>query len=429
MADQTRVLVVQVAALDWQLVQRFPAIGQGLDLSFVPLAPVFPAVTCAAQATFRTGLAPEQHGIVGNGLFNRSTRRVGFWEQSAHLLPPVRIWDEYRAADHSVGTICWQQSLGDSVDFILSPAPIHKHSGGMIQDCYTQPAGIYPQLCRAIGRKFSLFSYWGPLASAKSTAWITDATIEVMTRPEWASDLLLTYLPHLDYVLQKQGPEDEKAVVNAVNILAAELAKLRAATDRAGYRLLVWGDYAITPATSVVYPNRLLCDAGFFRTREVKGRQYPDLYCSQAFAMVDHQIAHVFVSQAAAIDAVRSCLAGTPGIAEVVLREDSLNHPNSGELILTAAPGAWFAYPWWSQAGQAPDYASHVDIHNKIGFDPCELFWGRWFPPAISQNPGRVMGTHGRIDRPAAFATDLDLAEQPDSLVELAIACRHALQN
>jgi hypothetical protein len=93
---------------------------------------------------------------------------------------------------------------------------------------------------------------------------------------------------------------------------------------------------------------------------------------------------------------------------------------------LTAAPGAWFAYPWWEEKVEAPEYASHVDIHAKPGFDPCELFWG-WPPPSIGQNPARIGGTHGRIDAPAAWAATAPFPCEVRTLLELAAAVRGLL--
>ena len=62
-------------------------------------------------------------------------------------------------------------------------------------------------------------------------------------------------------------------------------------------------------------------------------------------------------------------------------------HDAGSGVILLAKPGSWCEYSWWTDRREAPDFASHVDIHNKPGFDPKELFFF---------NRGNVMGTHGR---------------------------------
>lgn len=398
----TRLLIVQVAALGHALAEEQRELLAPLGLAFFPLATGFPALTCPVQATLRTGLPAAGHGIVANGLFDRATRRTAFWEQAAALLPPGRVWDGYRAGGGRVGVLFWQQSLGDAADLVLSPAPIHRHEGGMIQDCYSQPQGLYAELCRATGRRFNLMHYWGPLASLRSSRWIVDATLAVLHRGD-APGLLLTYLPHLDYALQKYGPDDPGRTRRAVSELAAELGRLLAGARAAGCEVLVFGDYAIEPAHQVVRPNLALRDAGLFTVRHVRGMAYPDLHVSRAFVLCDHQTAHAYVRSPQDMPVVRALLGTLPGVARAVPRADRLDHPRAGDLVLEAAPGAWFAYPWWQARREAPDYATHVDIHNKPGYDPCELFWG-WPPPSVSLDPGRVRGTHGRGGPPGTVA-------------------------
>ena len=165
----TKLLVVQVAALGWDLVKEIAG--------YQSAEAFFPAVTCTAQAGFRTASLPREHGMVANGTRLPDVRKVLLWEQSSALVQGERIWSRYRAAGRKVGMMFWQQSLGDEeLDLVLSPAPIHKHSGGMIQGCYAKPDGLYERLTGQVRRPFNLMHYWGPLASHKSSAWITDAT-------------------------------------------------------------------------------------------------------------------------------------------------------------------------------------------------------------------------------------------------------------
>jgi len=171
-----KLLVVQVAALGWDLVKNLPGFQQA--------EPFFPALTCTAQAGFRTASQPRDHGMVANGVRSPDLRKIMLWEQSSGLVHGERIWKRFRAAGGKVGMIFWQQSLGDEeLDLVLSPAPIHKHSGGMVQDCYAHPADLYPFLVKQNRRPFNLMHYWGPLASQKSSAWITDATCTILREP------------------------------------------------------------------------------------------------------------------------------------------------------------------------------------------------------------------------------------------------------
>lgn len=421
MADRCKWLIVQVAALGWDFAKKHAASFSAYE--FHRLRPCFPAVTCTAQAAFRTAALVRAHGMPGNGFFDRELRRAFFWEQSAALVRGARIWDAARTSGRRVGLLFWQQSLGEAVDLVLSPKPVHKHHGGMAQDCYSQPSDLYAWLCKRLGRPFNLFRYWGPLAGAASSQWIVDATIEIMRRPD-APEILITYLPHLDYDLQRFGPESPKAA-RAALVVAGFLDRLRQAAEDTGRRWLFWGDYGIEATCGApVFPNLLLRDAGFFLTRAIRGRLYPDFHASPAFALADHQIAHVYVSNPARLGAIRSLFEHADGVAEVMDRdaqkERALDAPRAGELMLVASRGRWFAYPWWRDRDEEPDYAAHVDIHNKPGYDPCELFFG-WPPGTISRDVSRIRGTHGRGDVPqfAAWSSSEHLGTDEVDLIEL----------
>lgn len=410
-----KLLVIQVAALD----AAFEWPGQSL----APMQAAFPAVTCTASATFRTAELPARHGMVANGRYFSELHRPLFWEQSADLVEGERIWAPLREAGGKAGMLFWQQSLGESVDVLLSPAPIHKHHGGMIMDCYSQPPGLYDRLKRSLG-PFKLGRYWGPLASEAVGDWIAVATAEVMADGDLAPDLLMTYLPSLDYQLQRHGP-GHKRCEKAAATTAAQLDTLTAAAERAGYDWLVFGDYAIGGATGVARPNLALREAGLFATRDVAGMAYPDFHTSRAFAVVDHEIAHVHVGDPADLPAAEAALAALPGVGRLLDRaaqaEIGTDHPHGGDLLAIAAEGCWFAYPWWTDRREAPDFATHVDIHNKPGFDPCELLFG-FPPPNVSTDANRIGGTHGRVDggREVGFATSLENLPQPDNLLDLA---------
>lgn len=424
-----KLLIVDVAALGWDLVTRRPLDG----LSFHRVETVFPALTCTVQASLRTASLPRDHGMVANGLFFRHLRRVMFWEQSAALVIGPRIWDGLRRTGGKVGMMFFQQSLGESVDLVLSPRPVHRHHGGMIQDCYSQPPDLYGRLSSRLGRPFDVMHYWGPLASAKSTEWIVDAAEEVMRSPDLAPDVLMTYLPHLDYDLQRHGPDSRQAL-QALDKVYAWLADLRRFAETAGYDWLFFGDYAIEAVRGgPVFPNRLLRDAGLFAVRTVQGRAYPDFFTSRAIAVADHQVAHVFTADRDSTERAAGIFHDVQGIGEILDRAAQqrlgLDVARSGDLVLVADRGFWFAYPWWTEKGEAPDYAGHVDIHNKPGCDPCELFFG-WPPPKVSADPTRVRGTHGRrgADTSVAWASSCEFAEQPQTLIDLARMVKKRLE-
>lgn len=429
-----RLVIIQAAGLGYDFLLQNSG-KEGLDIVFQPLGSVFPAVTCTAQASFRTALPPSGHGMIANGLFHRELRRPLFWEQSSALVSGPRIWDSFRQRGKRVAMLFWQQSLGEACDFILSPAPIHKHGGGMVMSVYSQPARLYASLRGHLHRDFALHRYWGPLASAKSSRWIAEATAALLADPQDAPDLCLTYLPALDYDLQRQGP-DHSSARRALRDLLDQIALIRQAAADQHYDVLVFGDYAIEGVSKAVFPNQHLHAAGLFRTRTVAHRLYPDFHTSSAFAMVDHQIAHVYLQpgqphRGDSARRVRALLSSVEGIDQVLDRDmqssAGIAHGHSGELVLVAKPGYWFAYPWWDTKREAPDFAGHVDIHNKPGYDPCELFLG-WPPGTVSQNTTRIRGSHGRPGTTAWGAT-FALPGQPGTLPELAAYVRQHLES
>jgi predicted AlkP superfamily pyrophosphatase or phosphodiesterase len=274
--------------------------------------------------------------------------------------------------------------------------------------------------------------YWGPLASARVGSWIARATAAVMRDGGLAPDLCLTYLPTLDYDLQRFGPDAARAA-RALTALQRQLGILLRTAEAQGYQVLIFGDYAMADCSrGTAFPNRKLREAGLLKVRDVRGMLYPDLHASRAFAMVDHEVAHVFIRDGADVEAVREVLAELPGIESALPRDAQrdlgLAHERSGELVLVARDGHWLAYPWWTHRWQAPDYARHVDIHSKPGFDPCELFFG-WPPLSTSLNTARVGGSHGRVGqgREVAWAATSDFPGEPKDLIALAEVTRNWL--
>ena len=372
-----RKLTVIAAGLGYGLLERNGML-EIAGLKFTAAPSVFPAVTCVAQASLRTGLSPSEHGMVSNGWWSEALRKPLFWEQSAHLVKGDRVWSARRAAGGTVGLFFMQQSLGEEADVIVSPAPIHKHGGGMLMSCYTKPTGMAAVLERLCG-KFPLWRYWGPLASPKIGRKCI-SYFEEMTNVHDVDEAYL-YLPTLDYAAQAKGP-GSSAAKSALKEFRRQLERIADICMRRGCELAVCGDYEITAVTAEpVQPNLILRRHGLFRTRTVSGRAYPDFHQSSAFAMCDHEVCVVYGEKME--EAVKILLS-----TDDYELPANINSKLSKSQILLAKPGSWCEYVWWTDRREAPDFASHVDIHNKPGFDPKELFFF---------NHGVVMGTHGRI--------------------------------
>lgn len=386
-----------------------------------PLVPPFPAVTCTVQATLTTGTMPREHGVVCNGLYDRDRFSVRFWDQPTSMVKRPKVWERLKAADPTAKTalLFFQNTMFADVDVVVTPAPLHEEHE-LIPWCYSKPVGYYEQLAARHG-PFDLSSYWGPLAGARSSEWIAKAAVDTMR--DHQPTLLWVYLPHLDYNTQRYGPgspqfkEDLATMDRLVGGLLDDLSSLGFLDDAA---VLLVSEYAMSWVTRPICLNRILRQAGLLQVREIAGHEYLDLELSQAFAMVDHQMAHLYVKPGAE-NATRAAIWGTPGVEKLLgdfeKRELQIDHPNSGEIIAIAESDAWFPYYWWLDDEKAPPFARHVDIHRKPGYDPVELF----FDPAtksIPLDPSLVKGSHGRPanrdpSRPLLIAYGAGLPRRP----------------
>ena len=365
------------------------------------LLPSFPCVTCPVQANMTTGKRPDEHGIVGNGIYWREKRRVEMWTAPNDCIGQPQIWDLLSHHGPGLSTAVWfpLHSRGCEADYVCTPAPIHHPDGSESLWCYTRPAELYGTLRDELGH-FSLMHYWGPSAGIQASAWIADSA--VVAARQWQPDFFYIYLPHLDYAAQRTGP-DSAAADQAVADLDELIGRLAVAMHAAYDAELLWlvaGEYAITPVDHVTFPNRVLRDEGLLAVREEDDGEHLDLERSRAFAMADHQFAHVFLAEPDERLAARvaEVFRGRPGIAEVLTGSERgryrLEHPRSGEVILISTPRSWQAYYWWTADERAPAFARTVDIHRKPGYDPVELC----FDPVakgIPLQPQRIKGSHG----------------------------------
>jgi predicted AlkP superfamily pyrophosphatase or phosphodiesterase len=340
------------------------------------VTPPLPAVTCTAQTTYVTGTWPDEHGIVANGWYFDDECEIKFWRQSNKLVQRPKLWEIARELDpgFTCANLFWWYNMYSSVDYAVTPRPMYPADGRKLPDIYTQPGDLRTTLQEQLGQ-FPLFNFWGPKTSIKATQWIADAAMWVEER--FRPTLSLVYLPHLDYNLQRIGPNDPR-IATDLKELDDVCGDLIDTYQAAGVQVIVLSEYGIVPVSRPVHLNRVLREAGLIAVREELGHELLDAGASAAFAVADHQVAHVYVNDPRRRDEVRSLVAGTVGVAEVLdgagKRERHLDHQRSGEFVALASPDAWFTYYYWLDDERAPDYARTVDIHRKPGFDPVELF-------------------------------------------------------
>jgi predicted AlkP superfamily pyrophosphatase or phosphodiesterase len=354
----SKVCVINVVGLTPQDAKFAPRISQIGPVQ--PWTSPYPAVTCTSQATMLTGLAPREHGVVGNGWYFRDTGEIRFWQQSNRLIQGEKLYEGVETAK-----MFWWFNQGAPVRWYATPKPHYGCDG-------SKAFGILDEtgcnLTQEIG-EFPFFSFWGPKAGLPSSQWIAQASACVMRkqRPE----LTMVYLPHLDYDFQRL-PQHDRARVQEVDTCAAIVID---AAEEIGARVVVVSEYGLVPVSKPVLINRALREAGLLIVRDGPFGEMLMPMDSRAFAVVDHQLAHVYINDSSAIPAVRRLLEGLDGVGQVVEpAELQLDHTRSGELIALSDPDAWFVYYYWMDPQRAPDFARTVDIHRKPGYDPCELF-------------------------------------------------------
>ncbi len=362
------------------------------------LLPSFPCVTSTVQASTWTGVKPSEHGVIANGFYHRDRREVEFWVAWNEVVRGEQIWDVIAEKSDLTSAVWHAQNIrGSAADYIITPAPIHEPDGTTKLWCYEKPDGLYERMISDLDH-FPLKHYWGPLANLESSKWILRGAEWLMERHD--PNFHYIYIPHLDYASQKYGPDSVEAS-EALRDIDAELAKFKAYVEGspAGEDavFLVVSEYAMTDVSGAIQPNVMLREAGLLSVVETDDGERIDHANSKAFAMVDHQVAHIYADDKA-VGEVVALFEGSPGVAKVLAGDDrkvlGIDHERSGEVVLASEPDRWFAYYWWLDDAAAPGFAHTVDIHQKPGYDPVELF----FDPSTRSIPldaTLVKGSHG----------------------------------
>jgi predicted AlkP superfamily pyrophosphatase or phosphodiesterase len=341
-----------------------------------PIRPVLPAVTTTMQSTFLTGRRVSDHGIVANGWYNREQAEVQMWKQSNHLVKGEKFWDVLKREypGYTVAKLFWWYNMYSTADYTITPRPAYPADGRKVFDIYTHPADLRERIKADLG-DFPFPSFWGPMAGLPSSEWIAESA--KWTEDKYWPNLSLVYLPHLDYNLQRLGPDDPAIVedLRAIDRIVGDLIQFY---KHRAIRVILLSEYGITPVSQAVHLNRVLREHGWIAIREELGLELLDCGASKAFAMADHQVAHIYVKDPAILPQVREVLAAVPGVESVIdgvwKASIGLDHPRSGDLICLADKDSWFTYYYWLDDALAPDFARCVDIHRKPGYDPVELF-------------------------------------------------------
>ncbi len=402
---------------------RISALAKKTSLS--TLEPPLPAVTSTVQSTMLTGLQPSEHGIVANGWHERSTHETFFWRQANSLVQGEKVWDALHATEPSitVANLFWWFNMYSSVDYAVTPRPQYKTDGRKIPDVWTTPSELRVELQNKFGQ-FPLFKFWGPAAGIESSQWIANAAMDVDRL--FSPTLSFVYLPHLDYPLQRLGP-NHPDISKELIAIDGVVGKLIDYYSQNNVDICILSEYAIEEVDDAVAINKVLRKNNLLSVRIEDGREYLDAEVSEAFGVPDHQIAHVYVRQEKNIPIVEKLLNETDGIEFVYSEENrgNLLHERCGDLVAVSKANRWFSHDWWQDASKAPDYQTTVDIHRKPGYDPRELLLAKGWRGSklriamklllkklgqrtlfdvITLDPKEVRGSHGRTPSMGALS-------------------------
>ncbi len=438
-----KTVVIDIVGLSSSVIgEHTPFIKSYLEKKhFNTIEPMLPAVTTSVQSTYLTGKWPSEHGIVGNGWYDHTDSEIKFWKQSNKLVKAEKIWERAKKEDPSftVSKMFWWYNMYSSADYAVTPRPNYLADGRKMPDCYSVPAELRDELQKELGQ-FPLFKFWGPGADVTSTKWIADASI--FTDKKYDPTLTLIYLPHLDYCLQKYG-SDAAAIgkeLGEIDTIVKGLVEYYTSKDA---RIILLSEYGINSVSRPVHINRVLREHNFLGIRVERGLELLDAGVSKAFAVSDHQVAHIYINDPSVKEKVRKLVTGLPGVQLVLDKEEQkeyhIDHERSGDLVLMADEQSWFTYYFWMNDAVAPDYARVVDIHKKPGYDPVELFMTskaragykllrkkagfRYVMDVIPLDATLVKGSHGSLVNDSAFhpilITDLPAAKQQLEAVDV----------
>lgn len=413
-----KTVVIDIVGLSTSVIgEHTPFLKQYIaKKNLTTIEPLLPAVTTSVQSAYLTGRWPADNGIVGNGWYDRVDSEVKFWKQSNKLVNGEKIWDKAKKEDPSftASMMFWWYNMYSTADYSVTPRPNYLADGRKMPDCYSHPAELRDVLQTKLGQ-FPLFQFWGPGANIKSTRWIADASMH--TDDLHNPTLTLIYLPHLDYCLQKFGPDTAK-IASELKEIDDVVKDLVTFYEKKGAKIILLSEYGIAPVNNPIHLNRLLRQHDLLGIRIERGLELLDAGASKAFAVADHQIAHIYINDPSVTEKVKSLIKSVKGVELVLDRDEqakyNINHERAGDLVVMADKDSWFTYYFWLDDAVAPDYARVVDIHKKPGYDPVEMFITskaragykllrkkagfRYVMDVIPLDATLIKGSHGRVN-------------------------------
>src|SRR5690606_35464729 len=148
-----------------------------------------------------------------------------------------------------------------------------------------------------------------------SSNWIANSAMYV--EDKYKPTLNLVYLPHLDYCLQKFGPNSDQTA-EELKLIDELVQKMVTFFKERDVEIVLISEYGIAPVDQPIHINRILRKEGLLDIRIERGLELLDAGASEAFAVADHQIAHIYTKSEKTKEKLKSLLSKVPGIAKVL---------------------------------------------------------------------------------------------------------------
>ena len=301
------------------------------------LDPVLPAVTCSVQSTLpHRAHADRARDRRQRLVLPRPRRGASSGASTTALVQGEKVWETARRAKPGfrVANVCWWYAMGATTDLTVTPRPIYHADGRKAPDCYTDPPELHDRLTGA-ARRVPAVHVLGPERRASRRRAGSRRRPRRLLDAEQL-DLLLVYLPHLDYDHQRFGPEAPEAAGAAAELdeVARRPGRARARARRPGRRAVRVRDHAGARAR---WTSTARCAApGCCDVYTQAGMEYLDPWTSRAFAVADHQIAHVYVRDPADLPARARGARRAARASDQVLEGERIETPPASD---TSAPG------------------------------------------------------------------------------------------
>ena len=106
---------------------------------------------------------PSEHGIVGNGWYDRTLNEHHFWKQSNRLVEGEKVWETLRKKVQTlpVPIYFWWYNMYSSVDYSITPRPLYRSDGLKNFDIHSQPLSIRDEIKKDLG-EFPFSRFLGP---------------------------------------------------------------------------------------------------------------------------------------------------------------------------------------------------------------------------------------------------------------------------